>query len=111
MFVFVDEMGCDRRDRYAYDIKGKATVKKRKLFRGKHVSAILAITNEGVLDFNIVTGGVSAETFDHFVINTLLPKLQPFNGINPCSVVVLDNVSIHHASDMLPYVRNASCLV
>ena len=65
LFVFVDEMGCDRRDRYAYGIKGKATVKKRKLFRGKHVSAIVAITNEGVLDFNIVTSGVSAETFDH----------------------------------------------
>ena len=82
------------------------------MFRGEYVSAIVAMTNEGVLDFNnIVAGGASAETFDHFVINALLPKLQPFNGINPCSVVVLDNASIHHDSNMLPYVRNTSCLM
>ena len=86
-------------------------MKKRNLFRGEHISAIVAMTNERVLDFNLVTGGVSAETFDHFVINALLLKLQPFNGANPCSVVVLDNASIHHASDMLPYVRNAGCLI
>ena len=72
---------------------------------------LLYMTNERVLDFNLVTGGVSAETFDHFVINALLPKLQPFNGANPCSIVVLDNASIHHASDMLPYIRNAGCLI
>ena len=114
MFVFVDEMGCDRRDRYrsfAYSIKGKTPMKKGNLFRGEHVSAIVAMTNERVLDFNLVTGGVSAETFDHFVINALLPKLQPFNGANPCSIVALDNASIHHASDMLPYIRNAGCLI
>ena len=102
LFVFVDEMGCDRRDRYqsfAYGIKEK-TMKKQNLFRGEHISAIVAMTNKGVLDFNIVTGGVSAETFDYFVINALLP----------CSVVVLDNASIHHASDMLPYVRKCRLL-
>ena len=114
LFVFVDEMGCDRRDRYrkfAYGMKGKTPIKQRNLFRGEHVSAIVAMTNKGVLDFNTVTGGVSAETFDHLVITALLPHLQPFNGVNPRSVVVLDNASIHHASDMLPYVRNAGCLV
>ena len=57
--------------------------------RGKHVSGIVALSNEGVSDFNIVKGGVSAETSDHFVINALLPKLQSFNGVSPCSVVVL----------------------
>ena len=78
LFVFVDEMGCDRRDRYrsfAYGIKGKIPMKKWNLFRGEHVSAIVTITNEGVLNFNVVIGGVSAE--HHFVINALLPKLQP----------------------------------
>jgi len=114
LFVFIDEMGCDRRDRYrkyAYGLKGKAPTKQCNLFRGEHVSAIVAMTNKAVLDFSIVTGGVSAETFDHFVITALLPHLQPFDGLNPCSIVVLDNASIHHASDMLSYARNAGCLV
>ena len=50
------------------------------MYRGEHVSAIVAMTNTGVLYFNIATRGVSAGTFDHFVINTLLSKLQPFHG-------------------------------
>jgi len=73
------------------------------LFRGEHVSAIVAMTNKGVLDFKTVSGGVSVETFDHFMTTALLPHLQPFNGVNPCSVVVLDNASIHHTSNMLYY--------
>lgn len=30
----------------------------------------------------------------------LLPLLQPFNGINPHSVVIMDNASIHHVDDV-----------
>ena len=74
MFVFVDEMGCDKRDRYrryAYGLKGKAPIKQCNLFRGEHVSAIVTMTNEMVLDFNIVTGGMSAETFDHIMLYAL----------------------------------------
>jgi len=102
LFVFVDEMGCDRMDRY-----WRCTLRKEQcnLFRGEHVFAIVAMTNKMVLDFNIVTGGISAYTFDHFVITALLPHLNPY------SIVVLDNALIHYASDMLPYVRNAGCLV
>ena len=114
MFVFFDEMGCDKRDRYrryVYGLKGKAPIEQCNLFRGKHVSAIVAMTNEMVLDFNIVTGGVSTEIFDHFVITALLPQLQPFDGLNPCSIVVLDNASIHHACNMLTHARDAGCLV
>ena len=37
------------------------------------------------------------ETFFYdFVQNNLLPHMMPFNGVNPHSVVVLDNASIHH---------------
>ena len=50
------------------------------MYRGEHVSAVVAMSNKGVLYFNRVTRGVSAGTFDHFVINTLLSKLQPFHG-------------------------------
>ena len=33
------------------------------------------------------------EVFGDFVRRSLLPILQPFNGINPCSVVIMDNAS------------------
>ena len=31
-----------------------------------------------------------------FVKNTIVPDLQPFDAVNPNSVVVMDNASIHH---------------
>ena len=30
----------------------------------------------------------------------MLPQLQPFDGINPHSVVILDNCSIHHVASI-----------
>ena len=34
--------------------------------------------------------------FEHFICKCLLPILLPFDGHNPCSVVAMDNSSIHH---------------
>ena len=41
----------------------------------------------------------SDTTYD-FVQENLLPHLMPFNGINPHSVVVLDNCAIHHTAEV-----------
>ena len=60
------------------------------------VSAIAAISCGGVLDCYTTHGTVNGDTFCHFLEYDLCPKLQPFNGVNPNSVVVLDNASIHH---------------
>jgi len=43
------------------------------------------MNNKGVLDYNTVTGGVSAATFDHFIGTSLLPHLQSFNGGIPAA--------------------------
>ena len=104
LFVFVDEMGSDRRDqkqKFAYSLRGSTPTAKRLLFRGEHVTAIAAMTYNRVLDFWTIVGGVTADVFDRFVANALLPHLQPFNGINACSLIVLDNAMIHHAGEIL----------
>ena len=113
-FIFVDEMGSDRRDRmrkFAYNLKGRPPVVEKFLFRGEHVSAITAMTCDRILDCHTVIGGVTAENFDHFVADALLPNLQSFNGVNPCSVVVLDNARIHHSGDILSLAEGAGALV
>jgi len=43
---------------------------------------------------------VDADCFFDFVRGTLLPHLQPFDGTNPRSVVILDNCSIHHVQSV-----------
>ena len=37
--------------------------------------------------------------------------LQPFNGINPNSVVVLDNCSIHHVEEVVALIQSVGALV
>ena len=58
-----------------------------------------AISLCGVLDVRVRTGTTDGEVFYNFINKNLLPHLQPFNGINQHSVVVMDNCSIHHIPD------------
>ena len=54
-----------------------------------------------MLDWKIVEGSVTADTFQEFLDEYLLPKLLPFNGINPKSVVIMDNATIHHVDSIV----------
>ena len=99
MFVWVDEIGCDQRNsrrKYGYSIGGIAPQDHRILVRGKRYSAISVMALEGVLDVDIVEGSVNGDRFTKFVNSTLVPILNPFDGNNPLSVVIMDNASIHH---------------
>ena len=44
--------------------------------------------------------------FNEFVQTHLLPILQPYNGSNPHSVVIMDNCSIHHVQEVYSQVHN-----
>ena len=41
----------------------------------------------------------------------LLPELMPFNGANPRSIVLLDNVSIHHTGKTEELIHSVGALV
>ena len=46
-----------------------------------------------------------------FIEQSLLPHLMPFNGINPHSIVVLDNCSIHHVDHLVNLIESMGVLV
>jgi transposase len=48
------------------------------------------------LECTIVEGGVSGDVFKTFLEEKLSPVLAPFNGINPNSIIIMDNATIHH---------------
>ena len=99
MLVFVDETGSDRKDaiqRFGYSLRGSRCYSKKLLAKGKQISAIAALSMEGVVDVQFAYGGVDGETFADFVELCLLPNLLTFDGVNPNSVVVMDNASIHY---------------
>ena len=44
---------------------------------------------------DIYDGNIDGDIFGNFIDRSLVPILQPFNGINSRSVVIMDNTSIH----------------
>ena len=113
MLVFVDETGADRRNclrRYGYSLRGQPAISKKLLVRGQRVSAIAAMSTEGILDCYTVAGSVDSGKFVDFIQEALLPNLQPFDGINPHSVVILDNAAIHHVDGVVDLIESTGAL-
>ena len=61
------------------------------------------MTTGGVEDVYTVEGAANGDVFERFVRRSLLPILQPFNGSNLCSVVILDTASMHHLQQTAMY--------
>ena len=104
MLVWVDESGCDRRHairKYGYSVRGIPVVDKRILIRGIRYTAIPVVSLDGIHDVMITEGTMNGERFARFVKEILLPHLMPFNCINPRSVVIMDNASIHHVEEVI----------
>ena len=49
--------------------------------------------------------------FCDFIERDILPKLMPFDGNNPRSIVLMDNVRFHHCSDVIAAIESAGALV
>ena len=114
MFVFVDETGSDKRDhvrRFGYAIRGEAPVCHRWLARGQRISAIAAISCDGLLEYELTTGSVNGELFLQLVQGSLIPQMASFDGLSERSIVVLDNCSIHHVPEVIEEFRRAGIMV
>ena len=79
--------------------------------RGQRISAIAMLSVRGILDVLTVSDTVNGETFYKFTEKYLLPQLQPFNGTNPSSVVVMDNCTIHHVPDIVQMIEEVGAVV
>ena len=79
-----------------YSIRGIPLCNQHLLVRGTPYSAIPVVSTAGVHDVYLAEGNINGERFTQFVESCLLPILNPFNGVNQRSVVIMDNASIHH---------------
>ncbi len=110
----VDETGCSGKDhirKFGYSLRGENAVQRRWFHIGTRVSAVAAICSSGVVTTELLTGTTNGDTFYDFVRGSLLPEMLPFDGINPKSVVVLDNCSIHHVRHVKDLFKSAGILV
>ena len=113
-FVFIDETGSDARDhirKYGYAIRGLAPQNKRLLSRGQRVNAIAGMSTDGVVAVEVTKSNVDAEVFFDYARRSLIPNMLPFNGSNPCSIVIMDNLSVHHTQDITHLFRQMGILL
>lgn len=114
MLIFLDETGGDRRNavrKHGYSMRGIPLKKHTLLVRGKRVSAIALMSVNGIIDVSFSKGTTNGCVFYDFVEKVLLPNLQPFDGINPHSVVIMDNCSIHHIPEIVNMIEEVGAMV
>ena len=84
MLVFVDESGADRRDslrKFGYSLRGKRTRAQKLVARGRHVSAICAMSLSGVLECQFENGSVNGETFSNFSYHTWCHLMESMSTV------------------------------
>ena len=114
MIVWIDETGKDHRDanrRCGYHLRGTTPVSHTLSIRGRRFSAITALSTHGIEDIHLTEGTVNGNVFIYFVEHILLPILQPFNGSNARSIVIIDNASIHHVDRVASLINEASAIL
>ena len=114
MLVFIDETGCDKRNAkrlFGYGVRGITPITHHLLAYGQRISAISIMSTRGIEDVYLAEGSVNGDTFVQFIQRSLLNIIQPFDGNNPRSVVVLDNASIHHVDAVCELISAAGALV
>lgn len=112
--VWLDETGSDRRNfmrKYGYAIRGDRAIEKQFVVQGQRTNAIAAISSAGVVAYQLVSHTVDGTVFFDFIRSQLLPQLQPFDGESPASVVIMDNLSVHHVEPVVCLLRESGVLV
>ena len=115
MIVWVGETGSDTRRegirKFGYALCGITPVSFKLGINSKHLSVIAAMSSRGVEDINILEGTTNGEAFTTFLEHHILPIMQPFNGINPRSILVLDNASIHHVNKVIELINSKGVMI
>ena len=97
-------LGYDNQDilqKSGYSFRCEKAVCQRLLVRGKRISAIAAMCwGLGILDVEVTSSSVDGEKFCDFIRGSLIPNMLPYDELNPTSVVVMDNCSIHHVTEV-----------
>ncbi len=59
--------------------------------QGERINAIAAIATSGLVALELTTSTINGDNFYDFARGSLIPNMLPFDGVNPRSVVVMDN--------------------
>ena len=57
------------------------------------------------------TGSVNGECIFDFIRASVIPNMLPFDGTSPKSILVMDNASVHHITEVSELFQQAGILV
>lgn len=114
MFVFIDKTSSDSRDclrKLGYSLRGQPATALKIFNGGQHISALAAMSTEGLLECTLVEGGVCGNTSKTFIEKKLSPLLNPFNGTNLQSILIMDNAAIHYTENVCKLLEDLGVLI
>ena len=94
-----------------YSLRGHAPVSQKLMGHGKRFSALACMSVRGIEDVELFEGAVDRDKFCDYLGKSVLPSTLLFDGVNPRSILVMDNASIHHVDKVQEMMDNAGCLL
>ena len=91
-------------------IKGDRAIANRFVVRGQRINAIVAISSEGLLEYELHQSNINSDMIFDFIHGKLIPSMFPFDGSSRRSVLILDNASIHHTAHATTILRECGIL-
>ena len=107
--VFLVETGSDHKDhirKFGYSLIGEPPVYHRFLGRGTRISAIAALSTEGLACYELITGTTNGDKLYDFIRGSLIPSMHP-----EMSILIMDNCSIHHVQEVKGLLETAGILL
>ncbi len=114
MFVWVDESGSDARNhvrKFGYALRGVTPTNHRSLSRGQRVNAIAAMSTEGVIALELTKNTVAEDEFLDFARGTLIPSMNQYDGTSAKSIVIMDNLAVHHVHSVTALFKSSGIVV
>lgn len=69
------------------------------------------MSTEGIEDVYLTDEAVTGDVFVTFIRNCLVLIIQPFNGTNSNSVIVMDNASVHHYQQVADMITGIGAII
>ena len=63
--------------------------------------------SEGVLATELTRENVNGDSFYDFLRGSLIPVMQPFNGTDSHSILIMDNCSVHRIVEVRGLLQSA----
>ncbi|XP_068690029.1 uncharacterized protein [Montipora foliosa] len=96
---------------YGYNVRGQIATGRYVNPRSPRVTSISAVSYDGLIAAHMTRKTLNGRRFKRFLRNEIAPQLQPYNGVNDRSVVVMDNHAAHHVAGVEEIVEATGALL